>query len=71
MPITELIIPSLKQDEDTRARFEPEARPLLAAMTAHAPGYKSQFFGRMIAEDDVIIEGAAVKYALGVGNVTT
>lgn len=65
MPITELVLPSLKQDEETRNKFVSDVRPVLAATIRSAPGLKSQFFGRVLLENDVNVEGAG-KYALGI-----
>lgn len=66
MPFTELALPALKQDEETRIRFASTVRPLLATTINSAPGLKGQYLGKVILENDVNVE-AVVKYALGLG----
>lgn len=66
MPITEIVTPSLKQDESTRSIFEGTLQPLLIKAVSSAPGIKAPFIGRLLTENGLNVQ-SAVKYALGLG----
>jgi len=64
MAITELVIPFLKQDEETRNKFEASVIPQFQSTIGPAPGFKGLFSGRITSENNINIE-QDVKYALG------
>jgi len=65
MAITELVLPSLKQDDNTKTHFEAAVRPVLASVIGAAPGVKEQFFGKTLTENGANVD-SDVKYALGI-----
>ena len=65
MPITEIVIPSLKQDDSTRSKYEESIRPFLHIIES-TPGSKSQFVGPVLTENGLNVK-SAVKYAAGLG----
>jgi hypothetical protein len=66
MPVTEIVLPSLRQDEETRERFETDVKPLLEPIIGRAPGIKGLFLGRINSENNVNVE-SSIRYALGLG----
>ncbi len=51
MPITELVIPSLKQDDETREGYTSVIRPGLSSILKSAPGFKQHEFGKIIIDN--------------------
>jgi hypothetical protein len=70
MPITEIVLPSHKQDEASIKTFETEIRPLLAATLSAATGIKGLQLGRIISRNGVNIE-RGINYALGIGTTSS
>jgi len=69
MAITEIVIPSLKQDESTRSKYQETIQPL-AKIIGSAPGTKSRFIAPILTENGVNVQ-SAVKYAVGLGNYSS
>ncbi|KUJ16650.1 uncharacterized protein LY89DRAFT_685553 [Mollisia scopiformis] len=65
MPYTEFVIPSLKQDEGSKAAFL-SASPLLISGLAKASGFKQHVIGTIISENGEDVNPNSLKIALGI-----
>jgi hypothetical protein len=66
MYITELLIPILKQDPQTKTAFLSTALPILTGLLKAAPGRIVNFHGFIIEENEVNVEGT-LKPVIGIG----
>jgi hypothetical protein len=66
MYITEIFIPILKQDPQTKTAFLSTALPILTGLLKAAPGRITNFHGFIIEENDAIVE-EQLKPFIGIG----
>jgi len=66
MFITEFVLPTLKQDAQTRATFLSTVLPSLIGLLSTAPGKLASSHGFMIEENDINVE-SFLKPVIGVG----
>jgi hypothetical protein len=69
MPVTEILIPSYKQDEATREAFFSRLLPIITSVTKGKPGLRGRYAGNILSENGQDVT-SAFKPVNGLGMLT-